>query len=227
MAISLKLLKRKNKEGLFITFEGIEGAGKSTHIRLLAEYLKKRRFNVIVSKEPGGTQIGEQIRKILLDPKNKMLTGKTELFLLLANRAQHITEKILPHLKKGFIVISDRYIDSSVAYQGGGRKIDPEIIKELNRFATEDIKPDITFILDVDVKKGIKSARAKKSFKSGDRIERENIRFHKRVQKEYYKLAKEEPERIVLIKLKKNIDETQNIIRKIVVEKIKEKGFKI
>jgi len=224
----LKLLKkRKNKRGFFITFEGIEGSGKSTHIKLLAEFLKEKGFDVIITKEPGGTPIGEQIRKILLDPKNKTLTGKTELFLLLANRAQHIAEKIVPYLYKGFVVISDRYADASIAYQGGGRGIDTQIINNLNKFVTENIFPDITILMDVDLKKGIKSARMKNDFKLGDRIESESLRFHKRVQNEYYKLAAKEPERIVLVKLKRNINETQNIIRKTIINRMKRYGFKI
>lgn len=216
--------KTKNK-GFFITFEGIEGSGKSTHIKLLKSFLIKKGLKVITTKEPGGSSIGKKIREILLNPLNKNLTSKTELFLLLADRAQHTYEKIKPFLEKGYIVISDRFIDSSVAYQGAGRKIKVNIVKKLNQFATDNLLPDITILMDVNVSKGLISARKKDIFLNGDRIERENLSFHKRVQAEYHKLAKEEPKRFIVININKDINSTQKIIRDIIIKKLKERGL--
>jgi len=219
--------KRKNN-GLFITFEGIEGCGKSTHIKYLYKFLKKHGFKVIKTKEPGGSSIGKIIRKILLDPKNKNLSPKTELFLLLADRAQHTIEKIKKFLNLGFIVISDRYIDSSIAYQAAGRELNLNFVKKLNKFATDNLVPDLTFLLDIDISKGLKNAKKRKFFfKKVDRFETEKLKFHKKVRDMYYKLLKDEPNRIILIKLKKNPKDTQKIIRKIVLDKINSLNWKI
>ncbi len=225
MNLSKKRRRKKSRRGFFITFEGVEGSGKSTHIKRLAQFLKNQGMKVIATKEPGGTPIGEEIRKILLNPNFKNLTGKTELFLLMADRSQHIEEKIVPYLNKGYVVISDRYADSSVAYQGGGRAIDVNFIKKLNTFATDNTIPDLTILMDFDIKMGLQFARNKNDYKKGDRIEQESLAFHKRVHDEYYRLAEEYKDRFVIIKKLDKIEDTEKEIREIVINKMKEKGY--
>lgn len=192
------------KKGLFISFEGPEGSGKSTQIKLLNEYLKKKGYNVVLTREPGGTKISENIRNVLLSPENKEILPETELFLYAAARIQHIGEIIKPALNKGSIVISDRFHDSTTAYQGYGRNISLDYIEKIHKLSLKDTIPDITFVLMVDVRLGIKRARnksekGKKQFKGGDRIEQENIEFHKQVIKGYYEIAEKEKDRITII----------------------------
>ncbi len=209
--------------GLFITFEGPEGCGKSTHSKLLEKFLKKKDFKVKTTREPGGTKIGKQIRNVLLAINNKELSPLAEFFLLLADRNQNVTENILPFLKENYIVISDRFIDSSVAYQHGGRNIKIDIIDKLNNIATYKIKPDITFLL---INENIEGALENAKQKSGtvDRFENENLKFHKKIYNIYKKLAKKE-KRIHLINIKGDINTTQKLIREIVLKKIKLSGL--
>ncbi len=212
------------KDGFFITFEGPEGCGKSTHSKLLVNFLKEKGFNVKLTREPGGTSIGKQIREILLDVDNKNLTPMAEFFLLLADRNQNVTENIKPFLSKGYIVISDRYIDSSIAYQHGGRNIDYNLVKKLNKIATENLKPDITFILiNDDIEKALENA--KKESRVIDRFEKESILFHKKILRLYYKLEKEEKNRVILLNILENIEDTQNKIRDIIVKRLKKRGL--
>jgi len=212
-------MPNKNLKGFFITFEGIEGVGKSTQIKLLSEFLKQKKLKVKVTKEPGGTKIGKQIRKILLNPKNINMTPLSELFLLLADRTQHIEEIIFPLLKNGYIVISDRFFDSTFAYQIGGRGLNPNLVKKLNAIAIKNLKPDLTFLLETDKLETItKAKQLSKEYANGDRIENESLSFYKKIQQAYKKLAKNEPERIVRIKLKNKISETQSIIQKICIK---------
>ncbi|MFP4686729.1 MAG: dTMP kinase [bacterium] len=207
---------------LFITFEGPEGSGKTTQAKLLTDYLTGEGYTVNQTREPGGTSIGELIRDILLDPGHKNMNPRTELFLYLATRAQHIAERIRPALKRGEIVICDRFSDASVVYQGMARKLGVEQIKELNEYATENLLPDITFIMDVPVKEGLSEARNSSSPKwnttSGDRIEQEGDDFHRIIRSGYRKLAQEEPERCKLLSRRDTIEETQQIIQQTVRE---------
>jgi len=198
-------------KGKFITFEGSEGSGKSTQVRLLYNYLKKKGCSVIRIREPGTTKISEKIRDILLDPKNKEMSGLSEMLLYMAARAQIVEDVILPALKKGKIVICDRFLDATVAYQGYGGGIDIKLIKRIGKYATKSIKPDITFFLDVDVNEGLKRAG-----KTKDRIERKSIAYHRKVRKGYLKLAKQEPKRIKIIPVKDKKDKTQLIIRNLI-----------
>lgn len=213
-------------KGKFITLEGTEGSGKSVQTRLLADYLKKLGYKVIVTREPGNTHIGQSIRKLLLDPKNKSLDIVTELFLYLADRAQHVREVIEPYLKKGYIIICDRFMDATMAYQGYGRKLPIDLIKKLNQLATRGIKPDLTILLDVPVELGLKRAIAeadkgkKKGPKGGDRMERQAIDFHYDVHNGYLSIAKKEPKRVHVIRIKNNIDNTQKEIRKLVLKRV-------
>jgi len=192
------------KKGIFISFEGIEGSGKTKQSRLLYEYLRKSGYKVILTREPGGTQIGLKIRDLLLSVENRKMTPVSELLLYNASRAQHIKEVILPALKKGFIVITDRFIDSTKAYQGYGRGIDLKLIEFLEKIVTEDIRPDLTLLLDLDVKIGLKRNRG---INKTDRLELEDVKFHKRVREGYLKIAAKELERIKLIDATDSIEE--------------------
>jgi len=192
------------KDGLFITFEGTEGSGKSTQIKLTKEYFERCGYSVLITREPGGTPISEKIRSLLLDPENSDMIAKTELFLYAASRAQHIGELIIPALKKGMIVLCDRFHDSTTAYQGYGRNIPLDFIKDLHRLTLGELEPELTFIFEVDLNIGIQRARNKSeqsfSMKGGDRLEREGMDFHGRVLNGYRNIAKSEGHRVKLIK---------------------------
>jgi len=183
-------------EGLFITFEGIEGCGKTTQAKLLYEYLINRNIECVLTHEPGGTLISEKIREILLDKKNYNMVYLTELFLYLASRSQHTFEKIIPALKNGKIVICDRYFDSTLAYQGEGRNIPKQKVFEINNFATGGLIPHLTFLIDINEDVGLERLKERKG---KDRIEEEEINFHKRVRGAYLTLARENKERFRII----------------------------
>lgn len=202
-------------KGRFISLEGTEGSGKSLQSKLLCGYLRGKGIKVVHTREPGNTSISKAIRKVLLDPRNKSLTDITELFLYLADRSQHVEEIIEPDLKKGYIVVCDRFADATVAYQGYGRKLPLSLIYKLNLLATKGIKPDLTVILDIPLKTGLRRAFKVGPY-AGDRIEREALAFHKRVRRGYLKLAKKEPKRIKVVKVKSRINDTQGEIRKLV-----------
>ena len=191
-------------EGRFITIEGTDGGGKSTKIEKLVEYLKSMGREVVVTREPGGTNISEKLREILLDAKNSEMTDITEALLYAASRAQHVEEKILPAVKEGKIVICDRFLDSSIVYQGYARGLDIEMIKTINSFALSKIKPDITLFFDIRPEIGI---LRKKNMHELDRMEQEKIDFHNKVYNGYKALLNENPERIKRIDAEKTIDE--------------------
>lgn len=196
-------LKRGIKRGLFISFEGIEGTGKSTQAKLLSESLSKKGYKTVLTEEPGGTTISRKIRKILLSTKHNKMDYLTELLLYNASRIQHVKEKILPAINSGKIVITDRFSDSTVAYQGYGRGIRLRLIDSIDKIATGGIRPDITLLLDLDVETGL---MRNKHINKVDRLELEDIEFHKKVRKGYLKLAAKEPERMKLINASKSID---------------------
>lgn len=195
-------------KGVFITFEGVEGSGKSSQIRLLEQYLHEQGIDCFVTREPGGPPISEAIRKLLLDVNNAEMVAETELLLYLASRAQHTAQWIIPALEQGKIVICDRYTDSSLAYQGGGRKLSANVINTLTSFATRNLKPDITFLLDVDVEIGQKRIRNRKL----DRLEEESLNFHKQVRQEYLKLAKRHQDRYIIIDGSLGVKEIHELI---------------
>ena len=178
--------------GFFITFEGIEGSGKSTQMKLLTKHLRELNYEVVFTKEPGGTKIGEKIRKILLDPIHHKMDDRAEILLYAADRAQHVVETIIPAIEEGKIVISDRYIDSNIAYQGHGRGLDMKMVREINEWVIRDYWPDLTILLDLDVREGLQRARDLTPDKSGDRLERELIEFHERVREAYLEMAEKE-----------------------------------
>ena len=184
------------KKGLFITLEGIEGAGKSTVVDFIEDFLTKEGHDVIKTREPGGTVIGEQIREILLKNENYTLTYDTELLLVFSARAQHIQEVILPALSSGKTILCDRFTDASYAYQGGGRGIDASRINLLEKWVQGDLRPNLTLLFDLDVSIGMQ--RTKK--RSGtDRFEREEINFFEKIRNTYLERAKNEPQRFRII----------------------------
>lgn len=213
-----------NKKSFFITFEGPEGGGKSTHTMLLEKYLISEGYNVVLTREPGGTKLAEKIRKILLDPDNS-ITPLTELMLYEAARAQHVANIIVPALEKKMIVICDRYTDATIAYQGYGRKLDIATIRALNKIATLNIVPDLTILMDIPVKQGLDAAKGlnKETYISGDRLERESIEFHMKVRKGYLALAKDEPSRIKIVTIKTTQQETSADIIKIVASALQKR----
>lgn len=193
-------------QGLFITFEGPDGCGKTTQMKLLAEYLEKKGEEVVLTREPGGKGLGEKVREILLNYDGEV-SDRCESFLFLADRAQNIDIIVNPAVKAGKIVLCDRHIDSTVAYQGYGRGLDIERINMLNNLATNGKKPDLTFVFDVDVETSMKRVGKEK-----DRMESAGIDFHNRVRQGYLELAKQEPNRIKVIDATKSIEEIHDEI---------------
>lgn len=200
-------------KGKLITFEGSEGCGKSTQSKLLCEFLKRKGYKAVFLREPGSTRISEKIRNILLDAKNDSITPAAEMLLYMACRAQIVDQKIKPALKAGFIVICDRYLDSTLAYQGYGLGMDTEFIKQIGKFATGGIKPDLTILLDVAVKKGLSYRTSNR-----DRIEQRPYDYHKRVRSGYFKLAAAYPQRIKVVKVQAEKCRTQDKIREIIIK---------
>lgn len=204
-----------SNKGLFITMEGVEGAGKSTLMPYVAEILSEAGNEVIQTREPGGTKTGEQIRNILLDSKNVRLTDDTELLLMFAARAQHIHEIINPALATGKIVLCDRFTDASYAYQGGGRGIDSARIQILEDWVQQGLKPNLTLLFDLDVETGLRRA-GKRS--EADRFEQEEVSFFERIRSCYLDRAKNEPERFRIIDSSQSFDNVKLQIRAILKE---------
>ncbi|MFA7255422.1 MAG: dTMP kinase [Candidatus Omnitrophota bacterium] len=195
------------RRGWFITFEGPEGSGKSTQIQTAAKFLTEKGYAVVLLREPGGTRISEAIRKILLDKKNTEMTCVAELLLYLAARAQIVREKIEPELKKGKVVICDRFEDSTFAYQGYGRKIPLQLIRAISELVRRDLKPELTFVLDIDSWRGLKRGGRH------DRIEKESLVFHHRVRRGFLSLAKKNPKRMILLDTSKPVGEVAQQVR--------------
>jgi len=184
----------------FITFEGPDGCGKSTQAQLLADALVQRGIKVRLTREPGGDPVGEEIRRILLDGADHSVADRTEVLLYEAARAQHVEYVIRPHLADGFVVISDRFADSTVAYQGYGSGLDLDLIHRLNAFATGGIEPDVTFLLDIDIETGLKRQQ------DWNRMERKAVEYHERVRKGFIEEARLHPERTVIIDASEDIE---------------------
>jgi dTMP kinase len=188
--------------GRFVTFEGIEGSGKTTQMRLLYEYLKERDVKVMVTREPGGTVIGEKIRGILLDPTTKGLVPRAELLLYGAARLQHIEEVIQPALDEGTTVLCDRFVDATIAYQGYGRELPLSEVKVVNSLVAVDLKPDLTILLDLPVEAGLKRARERNkadAASAASRFEEEDMAFHRRVREGYLAIASAERSRFKIV----------------------------
>jgi dTMP kinase len=197
-------------KGLFVTFEGIEGSGKTTQIEVLEESLRLQGHEIVATREPGGTQVGDIIRRVLLNPEHQNLVPNAELLLYAAARAQHVAECIKPALAASKIVLCDRYCDATLAYQGGARGLPLKLIKQLNELATEGLTPQLTFLLDCPVEVGLKRARdrfrTKNGAEGGDRIEQEKLDFHQKVRQQYLNIAEAEPHRVVVIDATLDID---------------------
>ena len=194
-------------KGYFITFEGPDGSGKSTVAKKIAEKLNETGYEVVHTREPGGIEISEDIRNIILDPKNTMMDAKTEALLYAASRRQHLVERVLPAVEQGKIVICERFVDSSLAYQGFGRQIGMEEVLGINLFAIDNTYPDMTIYLDVDEQVGLDRLK-NRSFK--DRLDQESIDFHHRVKQGYQEVLKRFKDRIKIVDASKSIDEVVN-----------------
>lgn len=203
---------------MFITLEGPEGSGKSTQIKRLAKRLEAMGYPVITTREPGGTPIGDQIRQVLMRMENKELHPRTEILLFLAARAQLVEQLIKPALQDGKIILCDRYGDSTLAYQGYGHGLDLEKLRQMLDFATDHLKPDLTVLLDLDVKTGL---MRKKAVDEWNRLDAFEVLFHERVRQGYLNLAKEEPERWRIVDASKGIEAVQEDLFRIILEAIK------
>ena len=194
------------EHGLFVCFEGGEGSGKSTQSRLLRESLEAEGHRVLLTFEPGDTSVGKELRRIVLSPETGSLAHKTEALLYAADKAEHVETLVLPALERGEVVIMDRYVDSSLAYQGAGRDLDVAEVEQVQRWATGDLRPHLTVVLDVDPSVGMQR------FEGRDRIEGESLEFHQRVREAYLELARAEPKRIRVIDAAGTLDQVQKSV---------------
>ena len=192
------------RRGWFITFEGPDGSGKTTVSTSVVEKLKEFGYEVVYTREPGGIDIAEQIRHVILDPKNTAMDAKTEALLYAASRRQHLVEKVLPALNQGKIVICDRFVDSSLAYQGVGRNLGIDEVYSINKFAIDDIMPDKTIYLNLSAEEGL-SRLSNRTFK--DRLDQEKIDFHLKVVEGYTKVVEKYKDRMIVVDASKNVDE--------------------
>jgi dTMP kinase len=205
---------------MLITFEGIEGCGKTTQIDLLSDHLVRQGYSVVKTREPGGTSFGEALRKLLLT-KDMNVGPMCELMVFMAMRAQHMDEVILPAIKEGQIILCDRFTDATYAYQGSGRKIETQVIDALNAMVTKGIRPNLTILLDIPVEKGLKRRAAASDM---DRIEAEEVSFHQRVRKAYGRLAKEDPKRFFVVDASLKIEAIHDLIKTKVGNTLKSYG---
>ena len=206
--------------GRFITFEGIDGSGKSTQLRLLAGDLKMRGFDVLTTFQPGGTPLGRRLREAFLETEENV-HPMAELLLFAADRAQHVNFLIKPALAEGRIVVSDRYADATAAYQGAGRGFDEQVIDRIIELATDNLKPDLTLFFDVPIEKAILRTNSRtdnESVKNKNRMDRETTEFYDRVRRGYLKIAEEEPERFKIIDGSGSIDEVHARVSEVVTE---------
>lgn len=200
----------RDMKGFFLTVEGIEGCGKTTQLKRLAKHLRDAGHNCVMTKEPGGTPIGDRVRAILLDPQAEGMDSLSELFLLAASRRQNVTEIVQPALEKGAVVLCDRYADASVVYQGYGRGLPLQQVLDINRWATNGITPDLTFVFDLPESVGLERARSRnttENLMAESRLEGEDLAFHRRVREGYLALAKEHQERFAVIEGNRSIDD--------------------
>ncbi len=199
---------------VFISFEGVDGSGKSTQIKLLLQYLDERGVPYVFTREPGGTPIAEQIRQILLDPANRGMSVITEALLFAASRSEHVSRTIRPALEAGKVVICDRFVDSSLVYQGAAGGLPMEFLLTINEMATGALRPHRTIVLDV----APEVAMARRSGEEADRIERKALEYHQQVREGYLELARAEPRRVKVVDASRSVDETQSEIRRLVEE---------
>jgi dTMP kinase len=198
------------KNGLFITLEGPDGAGKTSVLEILARRLEHSGTDFLKTREPGGIRISEKIREIILDNDHTEMEARTEALLYAAARRQHLIEKIIPALEAGKVVLCDRFIDSSIAYQGAARGIGTEEVRSINRFAIGDTMPDLTILLDVPAEEGIRRISEGRGHEV-NRLDAEGLGFHRKVRSEYLRIAEREPERVVLVDATKNLEDTAEV----------------
>lgn len=215
-------------KGKFITFEGLDGSGKTTAIKkviqLLNDHIDKK--NIVYTREPGGSQISENIREVILGNGSDGMDKKTEALLYAASRRQHLVEKILPALKEGKIVLCDRFVDSSIAYQGAGRGIDIQVIKNINEFVTEGLKPDLTFYFDLTPEEGLKRIKDNRQNET-NRLDQEQLSFYYKVRSGYQQIIKNDPKRFILIDASKSVDEiVEDVISMLLMQIFDREGEK-
>jgi dTMP kinase len=212
--------------GKFITFEGLDGVGKSTQMENLARWLREHEIDVITTREPGGTELGQRLRTVLLSSRTSGLSPLAELALMFADRAQHVDEQILPALQRGQWVLSDRFTDSSEAYQGGGRELGSEIVLQLHKILCHDLKPDLTVLMLTDLQHSLNRARrrnreqSRESEHDENRFEAESRAFHKRVLDAYLVIADREPKRVLTVQASEPIATVQKKIVELVQQKL-------
>jgi dTMP kinase len=211
-------------DGAFITFEGIDGCGKSTQMRLLASDLRMRGLDVVSTREPGGTPLGKRLRTVLLDPQIEV-DPLAELLLFAADRAQHVRTLLRPAIESGSIVFSDRYADATAAYQGAGRNFTREMITAVIGLATEGLKPDLTLVFDLPVPECLaRTVRRTNGENQADRLDAEDAAFHTRVRDAYLQIAADEPERVRVINASGSINETHALVLEVVMSFLKSRG---
>jgi len=214
--------------GTFITFEGIDGSGKSTQLRLLNNFLRTRGCNVLLTREPGGTKLGLRLREALLDAMEEV-DPLTELLVFAADRAQHVRRVLMPALERGEVVISDRYADATVAYQGAGRGFSPELISQIVQLATGGLKPDLTLLFDLSIDDATARTTRRSTGKSAarserDRLDIEDADFHARVRQAYLRIAAAEPERVKVIDTSGPVEHTHQRVRELILSFLKTRG---
>ena len=205
---------------MFITFEGGEGAGKSTAIKRIVEKLTSEGYEIVLTREPGGTPIAEEIRNVILDKKNTAMDPRTEALLYAASRRQHLVEKVIPALQEGKLVLCDRFLDSSLAYQGGARGIGIDTVYNMNLFATEGMLPDLTILFDIKPEEGLARIAAN-SQREVNRLDVEKLTFHNKVRDSFHELAKKFPERFVIVDASKTPDEVFEDAYKAIEDRLK------
>jgi dTMP kinase len=210
--------------GAFITFEGIDGCGKSTQLRLLASELRVRGVTVVTTREPGGTPLGQRLRAALLDVQEQV-DPLAELLVFAADRAQHVRKHLRPSLAANQVVLSDRYADATVAYQGAGRGFAPDLIQEIVQLATEGLKPDLTLLFDLSVAESTVRTRRRVESKRTDRLDIEDAEFHTRVRNAYVEIAKAEPARVKVVDARGSVQETHLAVMDIVIPFLKKRGL--
>jgi|ERR1051326_2710821 dTMP kinase len=210
--------------GAFITFEGIDGCGKSTQLRILASELRVRRVEVLTTREPGGTSLGQKLRAALLDV-DEQVDPLAELLVFAADRAQHVRKQLLPAIAADRVVLSDRYADATVAYQGAGRGFDRNLIQELVELATGGLKPDLTLLFDLSVPESAVRTRKRVALKHTDRLDIEAAEFHARVRNAYLDISRAEPDRVRVIDARNSVHETHELVMNIVMPFLRNRGL--